>query len=105
AIHGVDFVLSPDLRPIALHGSASLIGLFRQEIGASRINDTLHTSYVSYVPEPAPLPPPSPVKPAVVPSLAFCIPPNPLLAALRLHAELNLHQLQTWRKHGGSTRA
>ena len=44
------------------------------------------------------------MKPAVVPSLAFCIPPNPLLAALRLHAELNLHKLRTCRNIAGMKR-
>jgi hypothetical protein len=101
AVSDVDFVLSPDLRPIAPSGSLSLSGLFRRE---TTIDDLVDTRHVFEVSDPVPLPPPNPVKPAVVPSLAFCIPPNPLLAALRLHAELNLFKLRTCRNIAGMKR-
>jgi len=39
------------------------------------------------------------------PSAAFCVPPNPILQALRLHAELNLHKLRSCRNIAGMERA
>src|SRR5262249_37293658 len=39
------------------------------------------------------------------PSYDFCIPPNPVLQALRLHAELNLYKLRTCRDIAGVKRA
>ena len=48
-----------------------------------------------------PLPPLAPV---FTPSLQFCIPPNPILKALRLHAELNLYKLRTCRNIAGLKR-
>lgn len=44
------------------------------------------------------------VSPLVTPSLKFCIPPNPILKALRLHAELNLYKLRTCRNIAGMKR-
>ncbi len=38
------------------------------------------------------------------PSYAFCIPPNPVIASYRLHAELNLHKLRTCRNIAGMER-
>lgn len=38
------------------------------------------------------------------PSISFCIPPNPILKALRLHAELNLYKLRTCRNIAGMER-
>jgi hypothetical protein len=40
----------------------------------------------------------------ISPSLEFCIPPNPILKALRLHAELNLFKLRTCRNIAGLKR-
>jgi Tc toxin complex TcA C-terminal TcB-binding domain len=49
--------------------------------------------------------PPQPlVSPLITPSLKFCIPPNPILRALRLHAELNLYKLRTCRNIAGLKR-
>ena len=48
--------------------------------------------------------PQPPVFPLVTPSLQFCIPPNPILKALRLHAELNLYKLRTCRNIAGMKR-
>jgi hypothetical protein len=48
---------------------------------------------------------PQPPAPALItPSLTFCIPPNPILKALRLHAELNLFKLRTCRNIAGLKR-
>ena len=48
---------------------------------------------------------PQPLVPTLVtPSLQFCIPPNPILKALRLHAELNLYKLRTCRNIAGLKR-
>lgn len=48
---------------------------------------------------------PPPLPPVIIyPSLQFCIPPNPLLKALRLHAELNLYKLRTCRNIAGLKR-
>jgi hypothetical protein len=101
AVRAVDFVFTPDLHPIAPHGSPSVTGLLRPGIGVDGINGAFH---VPVFPEPEPVLPPSPVQPGVVPSLAFCIPPNPILAALRLHAELNLHKIRTCRNIAGMKR-
>jgi hypothetical protein len=50
-------------------------------------------------------PPPPPLPPVIIaPSLQFCIPPNPILQALRLHAELNLYKLRTCRNIAGMKR-
>jgi len=38
------------------------------------------------------------------PSFEFCIPPNPILEALRLHAELNLYKIRTCRNIAGDER-
>ena len=38
------------------------------------------------------------------PSYSFCIPPNPLLRALRLHPELNLYKIRTCRNIAGMQR-
>jgi hypothetical protein len=55
--------------------------------------------------KPLPPPPPQPpVLPLITPSLQFCIPPNPILKALRLHAELNLYKLRTCRNIAGLKR-
>ncbi len=48
-----------------------------------------------------PLPP---LPPVITPSLQFCIPPNPILKVLRLHAELNLYKLRTCRNIAGMKR-
>lgn len=40
----------------------------------------------------------------IAPTLKFCIPPNPILKALRLHAELNLFKLRTCRNIAGLKR-
>jgi len=50
-----------------------------------------------------PLPQP-PLMAVITPSLEFCIPPNPILSALRLHAELNLFKLRTCRNIAGLKR-
>jgi len=51
------------------------------------------------------IPPPPPLPPVIIyPSLKFCIPPNPLLKALRLHTELNLFKLRTCRNIAGLKR-
>lgn len=50
-----------------------------------------------------PLPQP-PLIAVIAPSLEFCIPPNPILTALRLHAELNLFKLRTCRNIAGLKR-
>ena len=47
------------------------------------------------------MPPLLPSPPVAIPSLQFCIPPNPILKALRLHAELNLFKLRTCRNIAG----
>jgi DNA-binding beta-propeller fold protein YncE len=41
---------------------------------------------------------------ANVATLAFCIPPNPMVKALRFHAEINLHKLRTCRNIAGVKR-
>lgn len=51
----------------------------------------------------------TPTKPPLLPppvfaSLQFCIPPNPMLRALRLHAELNLFKLRSCRNIAGLKR-
>jgi hypothetical protein len=46
---------------------------------------------------------PSPFIP--IPSYGFCVPPNPLLRALRMHAELNLYKIRTCRNIAGMERA
>jgi hypothetical protein len=64
-----------------------------------------------------PPPPPGPMVDAAVqqskaygagfipsPHFAFCIPPNPVLNALRLHAELNLFKIRTCRNIAGQER-
>ncbi len=38
------------------------------------------------------------------PSFPFCVPPNPIPRALRLHAELNLHKIRTCRNIAGMER-
>ncbi|HBY97188.1 MAG TPA: hypothetical protein DEP84_25130, partial [Chloroflexi bacterium] len=38
------------------------------------------------------------------PSVTFCIPPNPVLQSLRLHAALNLHKIRTCRNIAGMQR-
>jgi hypothetical protein len=48
--------------------------------------------------------PQPPVLPLITPALQFCIPPNPILKALRLHAELNLYKLRTCRNIAGMKR-
>jgi hypothetical protein len=45
-----------------------------------------------------------PVAPFITPSLQFCIPPNPILKALRLHSDLNLYKLRTCRNIAGMKR-
>ena len=40
----------------------------------------------------------------MTPTLQFCVPPNPILKALRLHAELNLYKLRTCRNIAGMKR-
>ena len=77
-VHAVDFVFTPDLQPIAPHGSPRMVGLLPPGIGVDGIDGMLH---LPGFPEPEPILPPSPVQPGVVPSRALCIPPNPLLAA------------------------
>src|SRR5207302_3817478 len=42
--------------------------------------------------------------PDFTPVLSFCVPPNPILNALRLHAELNLFKLRTCRNIAGLKR-
>ncbi|MFB7757620.1 hypothetical protein ACFC18_49980, partial [Streptomyces sp. NPDC056121] len=54
---------------------------------------------------PDPVPPQAIVNFPLTPSAAFCVPPNPLLASLRLHAELNLHKISTCRNIAGLKRA
>ncbi len=109
----VDYVLSDDLRPIALAENPSLAGLFNPPSATDRIIDRDMLRPFPRLddllpkpdePGPRPLPPPSPVKSAPGPSLAFCIPPNPNLAALRLHAELNLYKMRTCRNIAGMKR-
>jgi hypothetical protein len=39
-----------------------------------------------------------------LPSIEFCIPPNPILRSLRLRAEINLHKLRTCRNIAGMRR-
>ena len=39
-----------------------------------------------------------------IPSMGFCIQPNPILTTLRYHAELNLYKLRTCRNISGMTR-
>ena len=104
-----DLVLSAELLPIAPSGSRSLVGLVRPDERAT-VSGGLHLIGVT---EPRPLVPPSPpppappvgpVQPMLAPSLAFCIPPNPMVAALRLQAELNLHKLRTCRNIAGMKR-
>jgi len=55
----------------------------------------------SAVAESLPVLPLLPSPPVVTPSLQFCIPPNPILKALRLHADLNLFKLRTCRNIAG----
>jgi hypothetical protein len=45
-------------------------------------------------------------KPSFIPTVtySFCVPPNPIVAALRLYAELNLHKLRTCRSIAGDER-
>lgn len=45
-----------------------------------------------------------PISPVFTPSLQFCIPPNPILKALRLQAELNLYKLRSCRNIAGLKR-
>ena len=40
----------------------------------------------------------------MTPTFEFCIPPNPTIRALRLHAALNLYKLRTGRNIAGLTR-
>lgn len=51
--------------------------------------------------KPAPAAPPTPV---ITPSFEFCVPTNPILKSLRLHAELNLYKLRTCRNIAGMKR-
>lgn len=48
--------------------------------------------------------PPPPLEPAIAPSLQFCIPPNPMLKALRAQAEINLVKLRSCRNIAGLKR-
>ena len=48
--------------------------------------------------------PQSPVAPVITPLLLFCIPPNPILKALRFRAELNLYKMRTCRNIAGMKR-
>ena len=57
--------------------------------------------------QPQPPAPPNsgkPVAPFITPTLQFCVPPNPILKALRFHAELNLYKLRTCRNIAGMKR-
>jgi hypothetical protein len=51
-----------------------------------------------------PKPPQPPAQPVIAPSLQFCIPPNPILKALHLHAKLNLSKLRSCRNIAGIKR-
>lgn len=99
----VDFVLSPDLQPIAPPDSPSLAGMFGPVLQTEKVRPGAHLHFPA-VPAPQPMPPPPPTKPTPGPSLAFCVPPNPLLAALRLRAELNLLKIRTCRNIAGMKR-
>lgn len=113
-VKDLDYAIGPDLRPIALQESASLAGLFDPPPPIADVfsADMLRPlrpievllPYSKVVPGPGVLPPPSPVKPVLGPSLAFCIPPNPILSALRLRAELNLYKIRTCRNIAGMKR-
>ena len=48
--------------------------------------------------------PQPPLVTVITPSLQFCIPPNPILKALRLHAKLNLSKLRSCRNIAGIKR-
>lgn len=48
--------------------------------------------------------PPTQASPVGVPSYHFCVPPNPLISALRLRAELNLYKIRTCRNIAGLER-
>jgi hypothetical protein len=102
-IKDVDFVFGPDLRPIAPAESPSLVGLVDPDLEFEVIGEGI---FVPHPPPsgPQPIPPPSPVTLTPGLSLAFCVPPNPLLAALRLQAELNLHKIRTCRNIAGMKR-
>jgi len=54
--------------------------------------------------KPPAAPPQPPVFPLTTPSLKFCVPPNPILRALHLHAELNLYKLRNCRNIAGLKR-
>ncbi|HEY5248193.1 MAG TPA: hypothetical protein VIJ15_07055, partial [Dermatophilaceae bacterium] len=97
---GVDFVFTPDLRPIAPPGSPSVAGLLAAASNGGSGRDA------GQLPGPGGIRPPQgpPIIAAVVPSLAFCIPPNPLRGTLRMHAELNLLKLRTCRNIAGTKR-
>lgn len=47
---------------------------------------------------------PTQASPVGVPSYHFCVPPNPLIGALRLRAELNLYKIRTCRNIAGLER-
>jgi hypothetical protein len=97
-----NLVLTPDLRPVAPAGSAGFAGFVRPD-DRIYVDPDLHV-YDPKPKPPSPAPPPVPVPPVIAPSITFCIPPNPLVAALRLQAELNLHKLRTCRNIAGMKR-
>jgi len=68
--------------------------------GAGQIDPAIQPNVVN-IPQAIPQPPLSSV---IIPSLKFCVPPNPILKALRLHAELNLYKLRTCRNIAGMKR-
>jgi hypothetical protein len=104
---GLDFVLSADLIPVAPAGALSISVLLPPSDLAYKtdIADLGRILLSDLVKDQAPISfKPHPVNPLPGPSLSLCIPPNPLLKSLRMHAELNLHKLRTCRNIAGMKR-
>ncbi|MDN3249779.1 MULTISPECIES: neuraminidase-like domain-containing protein [unclassified Streptomyces] len=104
-----DLAFTPDLWPIGTQSGGAAAGLlFPDHLPDIDIDIDIDDDEDQpiYIPDDwwRP-PPPSPVGVALTPSVAFCVPPNPVLAALRLHAEVNLHKIRTCRNIAGMKRA
>ncbi|WP_405598138.1 neuraminidase-like domain-containing protein [Streptomyces sp. NBC_00081] len=99
-----DLAFTPDLWPIGPQSSGAAAGLlFPDHLPDFEDDEDEDLVYIPHDWWPTPLP--SPVGISLTPSVAFCVPPNPVLAALRLHADVNLHKIRTCRNIAGMKRA
>jgi Tc toxin complex TcA C-terminal TcB-binding domain/Putative peptidoglycan binding domain/Repeat of unknown function (DUF5648) len=98
---------------LAQTSRVTTVNTARETASVSTDNSLMMTA--SRIPSVAGLSPPNPLdltqqnkKPSKdytpLPTFRFCIPPNPILRALRLHAELNLYKLRTCRNIAGQER-